>query len=142
MLISSRLIDIFGTRTFERWKINFVLKKIENRCYKTVRVHRYVSGKDYLNAAGSPVELNLLKILYKIITFILNKPETDVMILKIFSPKNLAKILAFFAQTTASFCKNLILTLVFEKNANFLLKNGKNRRKLICELFKCRNSDC
>jgi hypothetical protein len=33
-------------------------------------------------------------------------PRTDVMILKIFSPKNLAKILAFFAQTTASFCKN------------------------------------
>jgi hypothetical protein len=26
---------------------------------------------------------------------------TDVMIFKIFSPKNLAKILAFFAQTTA-----------------------------------------
>jgi hypothetical protein len=33
-------------------------------------------------------------------------PGTDVMILKIFSPKNLAKILAFLAQTTASFCKN------------------------------------
>jgi hypothetical protein len=31
---------------------------------------------------------------------------TDVMIFKIFSPKNLAKKLAFFAQTTASFCKN------------------------------------
>jgi hypothetical protein len=30
-------------------------------------------------------------------------PGTDVMILKIFSPKNLMKILAFFAQTTASF---------------------------------------
>jgi hypothetical protein len=28
---------------------------------------------------------------------------TDVMILKIFSPENLAKILAFFAQTIASF---------------------------------------
>jgi hypothetical protein len=28
------------------------------------------------------------------------------MILKIFSPKNLAKILALFAQTTATFCKN------------------------------------
>jgi hypothetical protein len=28
------------------------------------------------------------------------------MISKIFSPKNLAKKLAFFAQTTASFCKN------------------------------------
>jgi hypothetical protein len=46
------------------------------------------------------------------------------MILKIFSPKNLAKILAVFAQTTASFCKNLIITLAFEKNANFF------RRKL------------
>jgi hypothetical protein len=34
------------------------------------------------------------------------KPGTDVMIFLIFSPKNLAKILAFFAQTTASFCKN------------------------------------
>jgi hypothetical protein len=28
------------------------------------------------------------------------------MILKIFSPKNSAKKLAFFAQTTAGFCKN------------------------------------
>jgi hypothetical protein len=33
-------------------------------------------------------------------------PGTDVMIFLIFSPKNLAKKLAFFAQTTASFCKN------------------------------------
>jgi hypothetical protein len=45
------------------------------------------------------------------------------MILKIFSPKNLAKILAFLAQTTASFCKNLIITLVFEKNGNFFAEN-------------------
>jgi hypothetical protein len=30
---------------------------------------------------------------------------TDVMIFKIVSPKNLAKIWAFFAKTTASFCK-------------------------------------
>jgi hypothetical protein len=35
-----------------------------------------------------------------------NFPGTDVMIFKIFSPKNLAKKLAVFAQTTASFCKN------------------------------------
>jgi hypothetical protein len=41
------------------------------------------------------------------------------MILKIISPKNLAKILAFFAQITASFCKDMIITLVFEKNATF-----------------------
>jgi hypothetical protein len=31
----------------------------------------------------------------------------------------LAKILAFFAQSTASFCKYLIITLGFEKNAHF-----------------------
>jgi hypothetical protein len=36
------------------------------------------------------------------------------MIFKLFSPKNLAKILAFFAQSTASFCKKL--QSVFEKN--------------------------
>jgi hypothetical protein len=58
------------------------------------------------------------------------RPGIDVMILKIFSPKNLAKILAFFAQTTASFCKNMIITLVFEKNANFLAENWQNRRQL------------
>jgi hypothetical protein len=37
-----------------------------------------------------------------------------------------AKILAFFAQTTASFSKNWTITLVFEKNAIFSPKIGKN----------------
>jgi hypothetical protein len=41
------------------------------------------------------------------------------MIFKIVSPKNLAKILALFAQTAASFCKNGIIRLLFEKDANF-----------------------
>jgi hypothetical protein len=41
------------------------------------------------------------------------------MILKIFSPKNSAKILAFYAQTFATFWQKMIITLVFEKNANF-----------------------
>jgi hypothetical protein len=60
-----------------------------------------------------------------------SRPGTDFIILKIFSPKNFEKILVFFAQITASFCENLIITLIFEKNANFLnLKIGKNRRKL------------
>jgi hypothetical protein len=36
----------------------------------------------------------------------------------------------FLAQTTAKFCKNVIITLVFENNADFLPKIGKNRRKL------------
>jgi hypothetical protein len=33
------------------------------------------------------------------------QPGTDVMIFKIFSPKNLAKILAFLTKNKASFCK-------------------------------------
>jgi hypothetical protein len=44
------------------------------------------------------------------------------MIIKIFSPNNLAKILEFFAQTPASFGKNLITTLVFEKTPFFSQK--------------------
>jgi hypothetical protein len=52
------------------------------------------------------------------------------MILKIFSPKTLAKISSFFAQTTASFCKKLIITLVFGEKRYFLQKIGKNHRKL------------
>jgi hypothetical protein len=44
------------------------------------------------------------------------------MILKIFLPKNLAKILAFCAQTAASFGKNLIITMVFEKKSLFFCR--------------------
>jgi hypothetical protein len=45
---------------------------------------------------------------------------------KIFSPKNSAKKLAFFfAQNKAKLCKILIITLVFDINANFF------RRKLV-----------
>jgi hypothetical protein len=43
------------------------------------------------------------------------------MIFKIFSAKNLAKILTFLAQTTASFCKNFIITLVFEKSHKIVI---------------------
>jgi hypothetical protein len=49
---------------------------------------------------------------------------TDVMILKIFSPKNLAKIFAYFAQTTVSFCKNC------DHNIGFWEKRHFFRRKL------------
>jgi hypothetical protein len=38
------------------------------------------------------------------------------MILKIFSPGKLAKN-GVFSPTTSTFCKNWIVTLVFEKNA-------------------------
>jgi hypothetical protein len=53
------------------------------------------------------------------------------MILKIFSPKNLAKILAFFAQTTVTFYKNLIITLVFEKNVNFFAENWQKFARIV-----------
>jgi hypothetical protein len=55
---------------------------------------------------------------------------TDVMIFKIFSPKNSAKKLAFLTQSKAKLCKIVIITLIFEKNANFSPKIVKNRRKL------------
>jgi predicted sugar kinase len=54
------------------------------------------------------------------------------MIFNIFSPKNLAKILAFFARTTASFfVKILIITLVFEKNANLFAENWQKSQKIV-----------
>jgi hypothetical protein len=52
------------------------------------------------------------------------------MILKIFSPKKSAKKSAFLTQSKAELCKILIITLVYEKNANFLPKIVENRKKL------------
>jgi hypothetical protein len=43
-------------------------------------------------------------------------PETNVIILKIFSSKNKAKKIG-------DFCQHLIMTLVFEKNANIFAEN-------------------
>jgi hypothetical protein len=60
-----------------------------------------------------------------------NFPGTDVRILKIFLLKYWAKILAFFAQTAASFSKNLIVTLAFEKNTNFFAKNWQKSQKTV-----------
>jgi hypothetical protein len=47
---------------------------------------------------------------------------TDVMILKIFLPNFSAKKNAFLTQNKAKSCKILIITLVFEKNANFFCR--------------------
>jgi hypothetical protein len=47
----------------------------------------------------------------------------------IFAKKNCEK-LAFLTQNKAKLCKILIIALVFEKNAIFLLKIVENRRKL------------
>jgi hypothetical protein len=53
------------------------------------------------------------------------------MILKIFSPKNFAKKLAFFTQNKAKICKILIITLVFEKNAIFFAENWGKPQKIV-----------
>jgi hypothetical protein len=44
---------------------------------------------------------------------------TDVMILKIFSPKKIGEKIGVFAQTTASFCKNFHHNIVFKRKTAF-----------------------
>jgi hypothetical protein len=39
--------------------------------------------------------------------------------------------LAFFAQNKAKLCKRLIITLVFEKNANFFAENCQKSQKIV-----------
>jgi hypothetical protein len=56
---------------------------------------------------------------------------TDVMILKIFSPKKFCKKLAFLTENKAKLCKMLIITLVLEKNANFFAKNCQKSQKIV-----------
>jgi hypothetical protein len=53
------------------------------------------------------------------------------MIFKIVSPKNTAKKLSFLTQNKAKLCKNLIITLVFEKNANFFAENWQKSPKIV-----------
>jgi predicted dinucleotide-binding enzyme len=53
------------------------------------------------------------------------------MIFKIFSPKNSAEKMAFLAQNKAKLCKILIITLVFEKNANFFAENRQKSQKIV-----------
>jgi hypothetical protein len=39
--------------------------------------------------------------------------------------------MAFLTQNKAKLCKNLIITLVFEKNANFFAENWEKLRKIV-----------
>jgi hypothetical protein len=39
--------------------------------------------------------------------------------------------MAFLTHNKAKLCKNLITTLVFEKNANFLAENGRKSQKIV-----------
>jgi hypothetical protein len=48
----------------------------------------------------------------------------------IFAEKNRRKKLAFLYQNKAKLCKNWIITLVFEKNANFVGENWRKSQKI------------
>jgi hypothetical protein len=50
-------------------------------------------------------------------------PGTDVIILKIFSPKIFGENIGVFCSNYCYVLKKLIITLVFEKNANFFAEN-------------------
>jgi hypothetical protein len=67
----------------------------------------------------------------KIVSKRLQRPGTDVMIFKIYSPKNSAKKLAFLTQIKGKLCKILIITLVYEKNANFFAENWRKSQKIV-----------
>jgi hypothetical protein len=51
--------------------------------------------------------------------------------LSIFSPKKIAKKLAFSTQNIAKLFKNVIIILVFVKHANFFAKNCQNMLKIV-----------
>jgi hypothetical protein len=53
------------------------------------------------------------------------------MILKIFSPKKLAKSWRFLLKLLLVFAKIVIITLVFEKNANFFAENWQKSQKIV-----------
>jgi hypothetical protein len=53
------------------------------------------------------------------------------MIFEIFSPKKLATKLVFLTLNKDKLSKNLIITLVFEKNANFFVENWQKLQKIV-----------
>jgi hypothetical protein len=56
--------------------------------------------------------------------------EGPMLWLKKYFRKKLVKILAFRLKNKAKLCKNLILTLVFEKNVIFFAENCRNSQKI------------
>jgi hypothetical protein len=49
----------------------------------------------------------------------------------IFFAKKICENIGVFAQTTASFCKNLIITLIFEKSANCFAEDWEKSQKIV-----------
>jgi hypothetical protein len=53
------------------------------------------------------------------------------LLFKIFSQKNSAKKSAFLTQTKGNFAEKVIITLVFEKNANFFAENWQKSQEIV-----------
>jgi hypothetical protein len=87
-------------------------------------------GDFFPNSSGHPVDIPSDMLVINSLMLGVSLPGTDVMIFKIFSPKNFANKLAFLTQNKAKLCKNLIITLVFEKNANFFAENCQKSQKI------------
>jgi hypothetical protein len=58
-------------------------------------------------------------------------PGTDVMIKKKIFPEKFSEKIGFLTQNKAKLCKILIITLVFEKNANFFAENCQKSQKIV-----------
>jgi hypothetical protein len=58
-------------------------------------------------------------------------PGTDVIILKIFLPKNFGEKIGVFDSKQSQILKKMIVTLGFEKNANFFAENCLKSPKIV-----------
>jgi hypothetical protein len=99
------------TQGLDRRVENNVIQKVYRRLVKILELHVYV-GKFSLQKN-------------------LTAQGPTLCFLKIFSPKNSEKI-GVLTQNKAKICKILIITLVFEKNANFIpAKNWQKSQKIV-----------
>jgi hypothetical protein len=58
-------------------------------------------------------------------------PGTDVLIFKNIFAEKFSEKMAFLTQNNAKLCKILIITLGFEKNANFFAENCRKLQKIV-----------
>jgi hypothetical protein len=72
----------------------------------------------------------ILKLNDEITTFSI-KSATDVMIFKNIFDKKFSEKIGVLTQNKAKLCTNLIITLVFEKNANFFAENCRKSQKIV-----------
>jgi hypothetical protein len=63
--------------------------------------------------------------------YMIQRPGADVKIFKDIFAEKFIKKLAFLTRNKGKLCKILIITLVFEKNANFFAENWRKSQKIV-----------